>query len=209
MLTLKILWKEKQDIRRVQLLAVNQALAALDNRVADNWNELAFRDLRDYVLLVFPELKDPELDVLLYYMDDDDEQVRITNDAELAEGFRLMQEMAQAAGKDPSNAVCKIIVATRPIMAASARLDGSEAIMVGDAEALATSSQQKKMSDLFVDLSKVIEKWEASAELATLKRDLVSILHEPGCQEALLEVMANEKVSFLAVWKARKPHYVC
>lgn len=196
MLTLKILWKEKQDIRRVQLLAVNQALAALDNRAADNWNELAFRDLRDYVLLVFPELKDPELDVLLYYTDDDDEQVRITNDAELAEGFRLMQEMAQAAGKDPTNAVCKIIVATRPVLAASARLDDSEALMVGHAEALATSSQQKKMSDLFVDLSKVIEKWEASPELATLKRDLLSILHEPGCQEALLDVMANEKVGW-------------
>jgi hypothetical protein len=196
MLTLKILWKEKQDIRRVQLLAVNQALAALDNRAADNWNELAFRDLRDYVLLVFPELKEPELDVLLYYMDDDDEQVRITNDAELAEGFRLMQEMAQAAGKDPTNAVCKIIVATRPVLAASTRLDDSEALMVGHAEALATSNQQKKMSDLFVDLSKVIEKWEASPELATLKRDLLSILHEPGCQEALLDVMANEKVDW-------------
>lgn len=203
MLTLKILWKEKQDIRRVQLLAVNQALAARDHRVVDNWNELAFRDLRDYVLLVFPELKDPALDVLLYYMDDDDEQVRITNDDELAEGFRLMQEMAQAAGKDPSNAVCKIIVASRPMLAASSQFERerhSDAVDAADTPELLTSStQQKKMSDLFVDLSKVIEKWEASEELGALKRDLVSILHEPGCQEALLQIMANEKVGFIHV----------
>lgn len=201
MLTLKILWTERQDIRRVQLLAVNQALAERDQRAAGGaWDELRFADLRAYVLLVFPELHDPELDVLLYYTDDDDEQVRITNDVELAEGFRLMQEMAQAAGKDPANAVCKIIVATRPAMAASSRLDASEALGAANAEALASSSQQKKMSDLFLDLGKVVEKWDASPELATLKRDLVSILHEPGCQEALLQVMANDKVSCLLLW---------
>ncbi|ETP17978.1 hypothetical protein F441_07755 [Phytophthora nicotianae CJ01A1] len=201
MTTLKILWKEKQDMRRVQVSAVHQALSSLDGRVASARNELSFRDLRDYVLLVFPELKDTEL--LLYYMDDDDEQVRITNDAELDEAFRLMRELAVAAGKDAENAVCKIIVVAREPLQASASLamDASSSSVVnvlpGDAEEMLASQQKKKMSDLFVDLGKIVDKWEASAEHQTLKKDLVSLLHEPGCQEALMEIMANAKFATL------------
>ncbi|KAG1710970.1 hypothetical protein DVH05_013690 [Phytophthora capsici] len=197
MTTLKILWKEKQDMRRVQVSAVHQSLASLDGRSTVNCNELTFRDLRDYVLLVFPELKDSDL--LLYYMDDDDEQVRITNDAELDEAFRFMRELAVAAGKDAENAVCKIIVVARQSMQASASLsmDASSSSVVnvlpGDADEMLASQQKKKMSDLFVDLGKVVEKWEASAEHQMLKKDLVSLLHEPGCQEALMEIMANVK----------------
>ncbi|ETN10012.1 hypothetical protein PPTG_10779 [Phytophthora nicotianae INRA-310] len=201
MTTLKILWKEKQDMRRVQVSAVHQALSSQDGRVASARNELSFRDLRDYVLLVFPELKDAEL--LLYYMDDDDEQVRITNDAELDEAFRLMRELAVAAGKDAENAVCKIIVVAREPLQASASLamDASSSSVVnvlpGDAEEMLASQQKKKMSDLFVDLGKIVDKWEASAEHQTLKKDLVSLLHEPGCQEALMEIMANAKFATL------------
>ncbi|KAG7393972.1 hypothetical protein PHYPSEUDO_000149 [Phytophthora pseudosyringae] len=197
MTTLKILWKEKQDMRRVQVAAVRQTLASLDGRATATCAELSFRDLRDYVLLVFPELKDAEL--LLYYMDDDDEQVRITNDAELDEAFRLMRELAVAAGKSSENAVCKIIVVAREPLQASASLamDASSSSVVnvlpGDAEEMLASQQKKKMSDLFVDLGKVVEKWDASAEHQTLKKDLVSLLHEPGCQEALMEIMANAK----------------
>ncbi|GMF38369.1 unnamed protein product [Phytophthora fragariaefolia] len=195
MTTLKILWREKQDMRRVQVAAVHQALG----RAPAGGSELSFRDLRDYVLLVFPELQQPTSELLLYYMDDDDEQVRITNDAELDEAFRLMRELAVAAGKDAANAVCKIIVLARPLQpAAGLAMDASSSSVVhvlpGDAEELMASQQRKKMSDLFVDLGKVVEKWDASAEHQTLKKDLVSLLHEPGCQEALMEIMANAKV---------------
>ncbi|GMF22940.1 unnamed protein product [Phytophthora lilii] len=196
MTTLKILWREKQDMRRVQVAAVHQALAALDGRAAADWRELSFRDLRDYVLLVFPELQQPPRQLLLYYMDDDHEQVRITNDAELDEAFRLMRELAVAAGKDVDNAVCKIIVVAKPpadaVMAASS--SSVVHVLPGDADEMLASQQKRKMSDLFVDLGKVVEKWDASAELQTLKKDLVSLLHEPGCQEALMEIMANAKV---------------
>ncbi|KAG2844397.1 hypothetical protein JG687_00002964 [Phytophthora cactorum] len=201
MTTLKILWKEKQDMRRVQVSAVHETLSSLDGRVASTRNALSFRDLRDYVLLVFPELKDTEL--LLYYMDDDNEQVRITNDAELDEAFRLMRELAVAAGKDAENAVCKIIVVARQSLQASASLamDASSSSVVnvlpGDAEEMLASQQKKKMSDLFVDLGKIVDKWQASAEHQTLKKDLVSLLHEPGCQEALMEIMANSKFATL------------
>ncbi|POM76077.1 ZZ type zinc finger domain containing hypothetical protein, partial [Phytophthora palmivora] len=196
MTTLKILWKEKQDMRRVQVAAVHQALAALDGRSTSNWSELSFRDLHDYVLLVFPELKDG---VLLYYMDDDDEQVRITNDAELDEAFRLMRELAVAAGKDADYAVCKIIVVAQTSTSLSMDASSSSVVNVlpGDAEEMLASQQKKKMSDLFVDLGKVVEKWDASAEHQMLKKDLVSLLHEPGCQEALMEIMANAKFATL------------
>ncbi|KAH7474613.1 hypothetical protein KRP22_003709 [Phytophthora ramorum] len=199
MTTLKILWREKQDMRRVQVSAVHQALSVLDGRAIANWNELSFRDLRDYVLLVFPELQEPPRELLLYYMDDDDEQVRITNDAELDEAFRLMRELAVAAGKDADNAVCKIIVVAKSLQGPA--MDASSSSMVHvlprDAEEMLASQQKRKMSDLFVDLGKVVDKWDASAEHQTLKKDLVSLLHEPGCQEALLEIMANAKFATL------------
>ncbi|KAE9110797.1 hypothetical protein PF005_g9919 [Phytophthora fragariae] len=199
MTTLKILWKEKQDMRRVQVAAVHQALAARDGRAPASSSELSFRDLRDYVLLVFPELAQPSRELLLYYMDDDDEQVRITNDAELDEAFRLMRELAVAAGKGSDNTVCKIIVVARPLQPAAMDASSSSVVHVlpGDAEELMASQQKKKMSDLFVDLGKVVEKWDASAEHQTLKKDLVSLLHEPGCQEALMEIMANAKFATL------------
>ncbi|KAG6597782.1 putative phosphatidylinositol kinase [Phytophthora cinnamomi] len=199
MTTLKILWREKQDMRRVQVAAVHQALAARDGRTPAGRDELSFRDLRDYVLLVFPELAAPASELLLYYMDDDDEQVRITNDAELDEAFRLMRELAVAAGKDAASAVCKIIVMARPLRPAAMEASSSSVVHVlpSDAEEMMASQQRKKMSDLFVDLGKVVEKWETSAEHQTLKRDLVSLLHEPGCQEALMEIMANAKFATL------------
>ncbi|KAE9355055.1 hypothetical protein PF008_g4237 [Phytophthora fragariae] len=199
MTTLKILWKEKQDMRRVQVAAVHQALAARDGRAPASSSELSFRDLRDYVLLVFPELAQPSRELLLYYMDDDDEQVRITNDAELDEAFRLMRELAVAAGKGSDNTVCKIIVVARPLQPAAMDASSSSVVhvLLGDAEELMASQQKKKMSDLFVDLGKVVEKWDASAEHQTLKKDLVSLLHEPGCQEALMEIMANAKFATL------------
>ncbi|RLN49585.1 hypothetical protein BBJ29_008547 [Phytophthora kernoviae] len=201
MTTLKILWKDKQDMRRVQVVAVHQTLAELDGRSSSTLNELSFRDLRDYVLLVFPELKEPPCELLLYYKDDDDEQVRITNDAELAEAFRLMRGLAVAAGKDAEHSVCKIIVVTKPLLPAGVALEASSSavggatnvLLPGDAEEMLASQQKKKMSDLFVDLGKVVDKWAASSEHQVLKRDLVSLLHEPGCQEALMEIMANAK----------------
>lgn len=196
-------------MRRVQVAAVHQTLASLDGRAPGNVNALSFRDLRDYVLLVFPELKEPPCELLLYYMDDDDEQVRITNDAELDEAFRLMRELAVAAGKNAENAVCKIIVVAKPLQTStSVVMDASSSSVVnvlpGDAEEMLASQQKKKMSDLFVDLGKVVEKWDASAEHHTLKRDLVSLLHEPGCQEALMEIMANSKVGWGEGWLSRR-----
>ncbi|CAI5745008.1 unnamed protein product [Peronospora destructor] len=194
MTTLKILWKEKQDMRRVQVTAVQQSLKSLDSRSSANANKLSFRDLRDYVLLIFPELKEPHCELLLYYMDDDDEQVRITNDAELDEAFRLMRELAVAAGKNANNAVCKIIVVVKSLQdLASVGMDAMINVLPRDAEEMLASQQKKKLSDLFVDLVKVVETWSASAEHQMLKKDLVSLLHEPGCQEALMEVMANAK----------------
>ena len=195
MTTLKILWKEKQDMRRVQVTAVHQTLHSLDGRSPASPNKLSFRDLRDYVLLIFPELKEPQYELLLYYMDDDEEQVRITNDAEMDVAFRLMRELAMAAGKNADNAVCKIIVVVKSLQASVN--GGTEAVLnllPRNAEEMLAIQQKKKMSDLFVDLVKVVEKWSASAEHQMLKKDLVSLLHEPGCQEALLEVMANSKV---------------
>lgn len=199
MTTLKILWREKQDMRRVQVSAVRQALTQLDGRALPDNDELAFADLRDYVLQVFPELLTPPSELLLYYMDDDDEQVRITNDAELHEAFRLMRELAKAVGKDEKHAVCKIIVVAKPLLEGSAALEGSGwgTVLPGDAEEMLASQQKKKMSGLFVDLGKVVEKWEAAADHQVLKKDLMSILHEPGCQEALMEIMANEKYATL------------
>ncbi|CAH0490936.1 unnamed protein product [Peronospora farinosa] len=193
MTTLKILWKEKQDMRRVQIIAVHQTLKSFDGRSSANANALSFHDLHDYVLLIFPELKGCEL--LLYYMDDDDEQVRISNDAELDEAFRLMRELAVAAGKNADNAVCKIIVVVKSLQAsASVGMDAVDNVLPCNAEEMLAIQQKKKMSNLFVDLVKVVEKWSASsAEHQMLKRDLVSLLHEPGCQEALMEVMANSK----------------
>lgn len=198
MTTLKILWQEKQDMRRVQVVAVNQTLVALDNRAVANWNDLRFRDLLDYVLLVFPEINKAQDDVLLYYTDDDEELVRITNDVELAEAFRLMKELAIALGRGESNAVCKITLVTRPLAAngENAQSGGSkpEELRSELVSQALEADQQKRMMALFVDLSKVVEKWEPSWEHEDLKRDVVSLLHEPGCQEALLEIMSNQKV---------------
>ncbi|KAF1334879.1 Phosphatidylinositol kinase, partial [Globisporangium splendens] len=199
MATLKILWAAKQDMRRVQVVAVNQTLVALDNRAVANWNELRFRDLLDYVLLVFPEIDTETEEVLLYYTDDDEELVRITNDVELTEGFRLMKEIAVAMGRGENNAVCKITLVTRPLAHETATPAGNnpEELRSELVSQALEADQQKRMMALFVDLSKVVEKWEPSWEHEELKRDVVSLLHEPGCQEALLEIMSNQKVSYL------------
>lgn len=209
MTTLKILWQEKQDMRRVQVAAVNQALVERDGRAVADWNALRFRDLLDYVLLVFPEIDTTRDDVLLYYTDDDEELVRITTDVELAEAFRLMKELAVAMGRGESSAVCKMTLVTRPSTkvggASTSAAAGSNA--TGMTEEVRTelvsqsleADQQKRMMALFVDLSKVVEKWEPTWEHENLKRDVVSLLHEPGCQEALLEIMANQKVRFTFV----------
>ncbi|DBA00143.1 TPA: hypothetical protein N0F65_000466 [Lagenidium giganteum] len=67
-----------------------------------------------------------------------------------------------------------------------------------EADQAPVDKQQKKMLDLFIDLSKLIEQWDAgSANQEVMKRDLVSLLHEPGCQEALTEIMANPKFATL------------
>lgn len=191
-MTLKILWLEKQDMRRVQVVAVNQTLSELDQRVIQNWNALRFQDLRDYVELVFPELQKPAVpprELLLYYTDDDDEQVRITNDAELFEAFRLMEEIAAASGKATgSSVVCKITVVTRPLEPTTATAAGAvDTQMLKD-------SQQKKINDLFVDMCHIVEKSPAQDEI---KRDVLSLLHEPGCQDALVQVMVNPKFASL------------
>jgi next-to-BRCA1 protein 1 len=192
-------------MRRVQVVAVNQALAERDGRAIANWDALRFRDLLDYVLLVFPEIDTSRDDVLLYYTDDDEELVRITNDVELAEAFRLMKELAVATGRGESSAVCKMTLVTRPIPVAVAVSTEGQASAAGSsnnasqevrAELVSQAleaDQQKRMMALFVDLSKVVEKWEPTWEHEDLKRDVVSLLHEPGCQEALLEIMANQK----------------
>lgn len=189
-MTLKILWLEKQDMRRVQVVAVNKTLSEMDQRVIQNWNALRYQDLKDYVQLVFPELQTPSLpprELLLYYTDDDDEQVRITNDAELFEAFRLMEEIAVASGKPSgSSVVCKITVVTRP-------LEPTPAAGALDTQML-KDSQQKKINDLFVDMCHVVEKSPAQDEI---KRDVLSLLHEPGCQDALVQVMANPKFASL------------
>lgn len=190
-MTLKILWLEKQDMRRVQVVAINQTLSELDQRVIQNWNALRFQDLRDYVELVFPELQtpaEPPRELLLYYTDDDDEQVRITNDAELFEAFRLMEEIAAASGKAAgSSVVCKITVVTRPLEPTTAVAGAVDTQMLKE-------SQQKKINDLFVDMCHVVEKSPAQDEI---KRDVLSLLHEPGCQDALVQVMANPKFASL------------
>ncbi|CEG43234.1 phosphatidylinositol kinase [Plasmopara halstedii] len=198
--TLKILWLEKQDMRRVQLAAVHQALKSNGYRSVGHEDKLSFEDLRNFVLLVFPELKDTDL--MLYYMDDDDEQVRITNDAELDEAFRLMRELAVAAGKDANSAVCKIIAVSRTVSTSTnLPMDTSSNskvnILPSDANEMLGSKQKRKMSDLFVDLGKVVDKWAATAEHQMLKKDIVSLLHEPGCQEAIMEIMANPKFAIL------------
>lgn len=205
MTTLKILWQEKQDMRRVQVPAVNAALQSLDGRAVPDPLALRFRDLRDYVLLAFPEIDAARDDVLLYYTDDDEELVRITNDVELTEAFRLMKELAVAAGRGEAAAVCKVTLVTRPLAGVAAATGTSATTALGAsgthevrAELVSQAleaDQQKRMMALFVDLSKVVEKWEPSWEHEELKRDVVSLLHEPGCQEALLEIMANQKVS--------------
>ncbi|KAJ0394607.1 hypothetical protein P43SY_003350 [Pythium insidiosum] len=149
--TLKILWREQQDMRRVQVVAANQALANADGRAIRDWNALTYQDLRDYVLLVFPEIKQQQdlqqNDLLLYYTDDDDEQVRITNDAELAEAFRLMEEIASMTGK---SALVKITLVTKP-----------KTQQQIEADQMPVDAQQKKTMDLFIDLSKIIEQWDA------------------------------------------------
>lgn len=182
MATLKILWKEQQDMRRVQVAAVNQTLTSHDGRVIADSNVLSFKNLKDYLLLVFPELQRVSpWDVLLYYTDDDDEQVRITNDAELEEAFRLMEEIAVMTKK--SSAVVKITLVTTP---------KTQQAIEGDQ--LPVGKQERQVMDLFVDLSKLIEQWDAaSANHEVLKRDLVSLLHEPGCQDALTEIMGTPK----------------
>uniref|UniRef100_M4B4E9 PB1 domain-containing protein n=1 Tax=Hyaloperonospora arabidopsidis (strain Emoy2) TaxID=559515 RepID=M4B4E9_HYAAE len=202
MTTLKISWTAKKDMRRVQVSAVHQTLASLRSRssAGNNTEHLSFCDLRDYVLWIFPELKAPMCELRIYYIDDDQEQVRITNDVELDEAFRLMRELAVAAGKDAGNAVCKIIVVATVDEEAveGQRLCSSDhavgAAVPRETGEMLASQQKKQISDLFVDLGKVVEQWSAHGEHETLKRDLVSLLHEPGCQEALLEIMANAKV---------------
>uniref|UniRef100_M4B4F0 UBA domain-containing protein n=1 Tax=Hyaloperonospora arabidopsidis (strain Emoy2) TaxID=559515 RepID=M4B4F0_HYAAE len=201
MTTLKISWTAKKDMRRVQVSAVHQTLASLRSRssAGNNTEHLSFCDLRDYVLWIFPELKAPMCELRIYYIDDDQEQVRITNDVELDEAFRLMRELAVAAGKDAGNAVCKIIVVATVDEEAveGQRLCSSDhavgAAVPRETGEMLASQQKKQISDLFVDLGKVVEQWSAHGEHETLKRDLVSLLHEPGCQEALLEIMANAK----------------
>ncbi|GLD93913.1 hypothetical protein PINS_up002518 [Pythium insidiosum] len=190
--TLKILWKEQQDMRRVQVVAANQALANADGRTIRDSNALTYQDLRDYVLLVFPEIKrqqeQQQNDLLLYYTDDDDEQVRITNDAELAEAFRLMEEIASMSGR---SALVKITLVTKPKMQQQIEADQTP-----------VDAQQKKTMDLFIDLSKIIEQWDAgsavnASSFDVLKRDLVSLLHEPGCQDALTEIMGTPRFAGL------------
>lgn len=201
MTTLKILWQEKQDMRRVQVPAVNAALQALDCRDVPDTRSLRFRDLLDYVLLAFPEIDSTRDDVLLYYTDDDEELVRITNDVELAEAFRLMKELAVAAGRGEAAAVCKVTLVTRPLTGAAAlSASGVHEVRAELVSQALEADQQKRVMALFVDLSKVVERWEPSWDHEALKHDVVSLLHEPGCQEALLEIMANDKVRCRGGW---------
>ncbi|CAH0475784.1 unnamed protein product [Peronospora belbahrii] len=202
MTTLKISWPEKQDMRRVQLAAVHESLQSLDGRTPFDPRALRYRDLNDYVrYFVFPELQHASRhELFLYYMDDDNERVRITNDAEMEEAFRLMRELAIAAGKNAEeNAVCKIIIVVKPLESLTrsnmnnCSKKAVESVLPSDVDKMLANQQKKKMSELFVDLVKVVEKWSASGEHQTLKKDLVSLLHEPGCQEALMEIMANPK----------------
>lgn len=196
MTTLKILWKEQQDMRRVQVLAANQTLANHDGRAIADVNTLTFQNLKDYLLLIFPELHAvAPAHVLLYYTDDDEEQVRITNDTELTEAFRLMEEIASLSTK-LTTPVVKITVVTTP--------RAQQAI---EADQLPVGPQERKVMDLFVDISKLIEDWDAaSANHEVLKRDLVSLLHEPGCQDALTEVMATPKYATLFQFMAAEFH---
>lgn len=178
--------------------SVHETLAALDGRSPAAADRLSFRDLRDYILVLFPALQEPPCELLLYYMDDEDEQVRVTNDVELDEALRLMREVAVATGKHPDKAVCKIFVVATPLQAVGGSEQAAAVAAVetlpGDTEEMLAEQQKKQMAGLFVDLGKVVSKWRASAEHETLKRDLASLLHEPGCQEALMEIMANAKV---------------
>jgi len=193
MTTLKILWQEKQDMRRVQVVAVNQFLTERDNRVINDWNYLRVCDLQDYVNAVFPEIQQRDSEVLFYYTDDDNEQVRITNDAEMMEAFRLMEELAAKKGNS-TTPVCKITLITKP-----GANNVPDSTTTEELKPAMGGEQKKKMMDLFVDLSKVVERWvTTSEEHAALKIELTSLLHEPGCQEALLEIMANPTYATLS-----------
>ncbi|CAK4080238.1 unnamed protein product [Aphanomyces euteiches] len=166
--TLKLLHKEAQDMRRVK---VSDLLQTIGKTQSSSENAIfSFDELKRYTLdHAFPALKTS--DVYFYYLDDENEQVRITNDAELKEGVRLMES---------EGSIFKLVIS------------GKRQTVENDA---AVTFESECSMALFVDLSRLLEKWECAPEQSQMKKDMSALLHESGVQATLIEMMADPKFS--------------
>ncbi|KAF0688265.1 Aste57867_20135 [Aphanomyces stellatus] len=165
--TLKLLHKEAQDMRRVQ---VSDLLHTIGKSQSSTGHTFSFDELKSYALdHAFPALKSSE--VFFYYLDDENEQVRITNEAELKEGIRLMES---------EGTIFKLVIS------------GKRQIV--DQDTTISFDSECSMA-LFVDLSRLLEKWECAHDQVQMKKDMSALLHESGVQTALIDMMADPKFS--------------
>ncbi|RHY31248.1 hypothetical protein DYB32_003651 [Aphanomyces invadans] len=155
-------------MRRVK---VSDLLHTIGKTVSSSEHAFSFDELRAYALdHAFPSLKMSE--VFFYYLDDENEQVRITNEAELKEGVRLMET---------EGSIFKLVIS------------GNRQVADQDATAGVVSFDSEYSTALFVDLSRLLERWEASPDQAQMKKDMGVLLHEAGVQTALIDMMADVK----------------
>ncbi|OQR95050.1 hypothetical protein ACHHYP_00470 [Achlya hypogyna] len=160
--TLKLLHKEAQDMRRVKVSDLRDMVGRPSS------DSFTFADLQKYALdIAFPALQRSE--VFFYYLDDEGEQVRITNEAELKEGVRLMETEGD---------IFKMVVSGKR--------------QVVDQDATVSFDSECSMA-LFVDLSRFVDNWEYTPEQEPLKKDIASLLHEPGVQGAIVDMMGEAK----------------
>ncbi|EQC35956.1 hypothetical protein, variant [Saprolegnia diclina VS20] len=161
--TLKLLHKEAQDMRRVKVADLRDMVGR-----ASSTELFTFGELQKYALdIAFPALQHAE--VFFYYLDDEGEQVRITNDAELKEGIRLMETEGD---------IFKMVVSGKR--------------QVVDQDATVSFDSECSLA-LFVDLSRLLDKWECSNDQAPMKKDMTTLLHVPGVQGAMIDMMADAK----------------
>ncbi|RHX97916.1 hypothetical protein DYB28_000464 [Aphanomyces astaci] len=170
--TIKLLHKEAQDMRRVK---VSDLLHTIGKTTTSSEHAFSFDELKAYALdHAFPDLKNS--DVFFYYLDDENEQVRITNEAELKEGVRLMET---------EGSIFKLVIS------------GTRQVVDQDVATGIVSFDSECSMALFVDLSRLLDKWDATPEQLQMKKDMSALLHEAGVQTALIDMMADPKVSIL------------
>nr|CCA25537.1 phosphatidylinositol kinase putative [Albugo laibachii Nc14] len=183
MATLKISWREKNDMRRVKVYAVNKTLNDYDSRDIKDWNSLKLDNLKEYICHVSQNIGISPSALQIYYLDDEEEKICVTNDQELEEGLRLSREIAVFNGRQESDSICRIIVEIR---------NREEKITSNEREA---HLEKSRILALLTEMNNLLVTWKAGPEFYQLESDLASILNEEGTQQALLQIFMDPELS--------------